>query len=153
MHRCAVVAHPHHPQVIDKVILCADEEERRLLMDEVLRDPPAVSEMLRDQFANYCLRSFLLQQCHSSADSSVVVLQKNLCWSFKGSFLSLPADTRPNRPSRNRPQRPLLMERVAEALMQIRKYSGTFSKHLIAIEKFSRFQLASIPMNKQSLLT
>lgn len=30
------------------------------------------------------------------------------------------------------------MERVADSLMQIRKYSGTFSKHLIAIEKFSK---------------
>jgi len=90
--------HKFASNVIDKVILCADEEERRMLTDEILFDPTAVTIMLKDQFANYCLQKFML------------VVQG--------------------------PQREPLISRVADSLLNIRKYSGTVSKHLMAIEKF-----------------
>ena len=40
--------------VIDKVILVADEEDRRSITDEVLSQPMAIDNMLRDQ-VSYCV--------------------------------------------------------------------------------------------------
>jgi len=90
--------HKFASNVIDKVILCASEEERRSLTDEILYDNANISIMLKDQYANYCLQKFML------------VVQG--------------------------PQREPLISRVAEALLNIRKYSGSYSKHLMAIERF-----------------
>ena len=41
-------------------MLCADDEERRALTDEILFDPTAVATMLRDSYANYPIRAPLL---------------------------------------------------------------------------------------------
>ena len=51
--------HKFASNVIDKVVLCADDDERRALTDEILYDPSAVATMLRDSYANYPIRASL----------------------------------------------------------------------------------------------
>jgi pumilio RNA-binding family len=53
--------HKFASNVVDKVILCADEAQRTALVDEILYDPTAISEMLKDQFANYATQKFMVR--------------------------------------------------------------------------------------------
>jgi pumilio RNA-binding family len=97
--------HKFASNVVDKVVLCADEEERIALCDEILCDPTAVSTMLKDQYGNYCELRCLLP-C--------------VVWSCCTGLQKMMLVATPHTE-----QRDTLIARVGDALLNIRKYSGT----------------------------
>lgn len=62
--------HKFASNVIDKVILCASEEERRSLTDEILYDPANISIMLKDQVGFWSDKRL----CNADNDTSVCQL-------------------------------------------------------------------------------